>query len=182
MQEAPEQRLEAVDAPGERLRVLVPSPIGALGVELLQRVVTRVLVEPTEPMRSGFTPLHRLDVSDALDEILGRLSEYFAGARRKLEVQFDVGPSGLTVFARRVLREVAKIPYGKTRTYEGIADLSGRPAAHLQVVSILLENPIPILIPCHRVVGGSDGIGSYVGGSERKLWLLRLESQSGGLL
>jgi methylated-DNA-[protein]-cysteine S-methyltransferase len=77
-----------------------------------------------------------------------------------------------------VLKEAAKIPYGKTRTFQGIADLAGRPEAHLQVLSILLANPIPIVIACHRVVASDGGLGGYVAGAERKGWLLALESSA----
>ena len=86
------------------------------------------------------------------------------------------------MFARRVLKEVAKIPYGRTRTCQEIAEAAGRPGADRQILSVLLENPIPILIPCHRVVAGQSGIGSYVGGGERKSWLLDLESRGPELL
>jgi methylated-DNA-[protein]-cysteine S-methyltransferase len=174
MQEAQPQGLASEGVP-QPLRVLVPSPIGPLGVELLRTAITRLLIDPIGAVQATFTPLHEIDGSDFLDEVFGRLSEYFAGARRKLDLEFDLAPSGVSGYARRVLREVAKIPYGRTRTYQGLADISGRPGAAPQVVSALLANPIPILVPCHRVVAGEPGIGSYIAGAERKLWLLQLE-------
>ncbi len=157
----------------------MPSPIGLLGVELAGSAVTRLLIDPAEAERRSFTRLHDLDGSDFLDEVFGRLSEYFAGARRKLDLEFDLRPCGVNGFARRVLRETAKIPYGKTRTYQGIADAADRPEAARQVLSILLENPIPILIPCHRVINEPAAPGGYVGGGERKSWLLEMESRGG---
>ena len=175
MPEAQPQGLQ-IEGPPQPLRVLVPSPIGPLGVELLRTAVIRLLIDPLAGVQAAFTPLHEIDRSDFLDEVFGRLSEYFAGARRKLDLEFDLAPSGVSGFARRVLRETAKIPYGKTRTYRGLADVSGRPDAAMQVLSTLLANPIPILIPCHRVVGGEPGRGGYIGGAERKHWLLQLES------
>ena len=161
------------------VRVLMPSPLGPLGVELLGSAVTRLLINPPPPVQASFTPLHQLDGSDFLDEVFGRLSEYFAGARRRLDLEFNLGPCGIDGFARRVLKEAAKIPYGKTRTYRTLADGSGRPDAYRQVLSILLENPIPILIPCHRVITNQSGIGSYIGGCERKRWLIELERAGG---
>ena len=163
------------EATPQPLRVLMPSPIGPLGLELQGTAVTRLLIDPAGADRAGFTPLHKIDGSDALDEIFGHLSEYFASARRKLEIEFDLGPCGVNGLARRVLKETAKIPYGRTRTHQGLAEAIGRPDATRQVVSILLENPIPILIPCHRVVP-LKGIGSFIGGTERKRWLLEMES------
>jgi len=155
-------------------RVLMPSPIGVLGVEVTGTAVTRLRIEPPEPDRSAFVPLHQIEGSDFLDEIFGRLSEYFAGARHKIEVGFDLGPCGANGLTRRILKETAKIPYGRTRTYRAVAEAVGSPDSSLQVAAILLENPIPILIPCHRVVGETS-VGSYVGGEERKRWLLDLE-------
>ncbi|NJN37295.1 MAG: MGMT family protein [Nitrospiraceae bacterium] len=64
--------------------------------------------------------------------------------------RWDLGRTDLGAFERRVLRETAKIPFGKTRTYGAIAESAGRPEAYRQVLSILLLNPIPLLIPCHR--------------------------------
>lgn len=159
------------------LRVLMPSPIGRLGIELMGTALTRVIIEPEEPDRSSFLPLQRLDGSDSLDEIFGRLAEYFAGARRKLDLQYDLGVCGVAAFVRRVLRETAKIAYGKTRTYRDVAEASGRSDCRHEVQAILRQNPIPIVIPCHRVIADDGGLGEYVGGGQRKLWLLELERQ-----
>lgn len=169
----------------EPLRVLMPSPIGPLGMELQGTVVTRLLIDPKgakgtkEEDCARFKPLNKIAGSETLDEIFGRLSEYFAGARRKIEIDFDLAPCGLESLSRRVLKETSKIPYGRTRTYQEIAEAAGRPEAYRQVLSILLENPIPILIPCHRVVTqrSGTGSGSYIGGGDRKRWLLEMESR-----
>jgi methylated-DNA-[protein]-cysteine S-methyltransferase len=155
----------------------MPSPIGVLGVELTGSAVSRLRINPAEPERSAFTPLHEIDGSDFLDEVFGRLSEYFAGARRKLDLEVDLGPCGVHGLARRVLRETAKIPYGRIRTCHAVAESMGTPEAGRKVAAILLANPIPILIPCHRVVEDRSEIGAYVGGTEHKRWLLELERQ-----
>lgn len=169
--------MPAHEGRAEALRVLMPSPIGPLGIELLGTVVTRLWIAPAEPVLSQLVPLRKLEGSEVLDEIFGHLSEYFAGARRKLELEFDLGPSGLNPIARRVLKEVCRIPYGKTRSFTEVADSAGRSAAG-QVLAVLQENPLPILIPCHRVLTDESGLGSYVGGTDRKRWLLDLESQA----
>lgn len=164
--------------PYEPLRVLMPSPIGSVGVELCGTVITGIVIVPDRKARGTYQPLHDLDESDTLDEIFGSLAEYFAGARRKIELDFDLGPSGVAGFARRVLREAAKVGYGKTRTYSSLAEAAGRPDAYRQVLSILHENPIPILIPCHRVVTHKSGVGSFIAGEKKKRWLLDLERKS----
>lgn len=166
---------QAADTPP--LRVLVPSPIGPLGIELQGTVVTRLRIDPRGEDRARFTPLNKIGGSDALDELFGRLSEYLAGARRRIEIEVDLSSSGLDSLARRVLKETGKIPYGRTRTYQEVAEAVGRPDDYRQVLSILLENPIPILIPCHRVVTSKSGTGSYIGGTDRKRWLLDMESR-----
>jgi methylated-DNA-[protein]-cysteine S-methyltransferase len=163
------------------LRILMPSPIGALGVELLGTAVTRVTIEPAEAERSSFLPLHRIDGSDFLDEVFGRLAEYFAGARRRLDLELDLCASGTDPFARRVLKEAAKIPYGRTRTCRDLAEAVGRPDCGPEMLAILLANPLPVVIPCHRVVAEDGGVGEYVGGPRRKRWLLEMEAQGGEL-
>lgn len=171
-----ERRAPEPESGAQPLRVLMPSPLGALGVELNGKAVTRVRIEPAEPERSTYVPLCSIEGSDFLDEVFGRLSEYFAGARRRIEVELDLGPCGANGLVRRILKETLKIPYGRTRTYRAVAEATGAPDAGLQVAAVLQENPIPILIPCHRVVG-ENAIGSYVGGEERKRWLLELEGR-----
>jgi methylated-DNA-[protein]-cysteine S-methyltransferase len=164
-----------VSAPA--VRVLMPSPLGSIGVEITGAAVTLLRIAPSEPELSTFLPLHQIDGSDLLDEVFGRLSEYFAGARRKLDLKIDLGPCGATLQARRVLKETARIPYGKTRTYQVLADAANVPEGASRVQAILCENPIPILIPCHRAVADLQQIGGYVGGLDRKRWLLDLEQQ-----
>jgi methylated-DNA-[protein]-cysteine S-methyltransferase len=159
------------------VRALMPSPLGPLGVELVGAAVTRLRFSLAEPDLSTFIPLHQIDGSDVLDEIFGRLSEYFAGARRKLDVAIDFGPCGASVLVRRILKEAARIPYGKTRTYQVLAEAAHVPEGASRVAAVLHENPIPILIPCHRAVAGVHQIGGYVGGPDRKRWLLEMEQQ-----
>lgn len=163
----------------EILRVLFPSPIGDIGIELRNGIVTGLAIAPKARERRQYTLFTEVPGSDYLDleEAFGRFSEYFAGARPSPELEYDLGPSGVSGFTRRVLKEAAKIPYGKTRTYRKIATAAGRPDAYRIVLSSLLVNPIPILIPCHRVVTNKSGIGSYIGGKERKRWLLAMEKE-----
>lgn len=165
-------------AEAESLRVLLPSPIGEIGLALRGQVVTRMVIAPKGKQRRAFTPFSEVPDSDFLDEVFGRLSEYFAGARPSPDLEYDLGPSGLDTFARRVLKETVRIPFGRTRTYRKIATSAGRPDAYRLVLATLMANPIPILIPCHRVVTNKSGIGSYVGGKERKRWLIQMEREA----
>jgi methylated-DNA-[protein]-cysteine S-methyltransferase len=164
------------ESPAQPLRILMPSPLGPLGVEILGTALTRVTFDPAE--RSAFMPLHQLDGSELLDEIFGRLAEYFAGARRRLDLEVDLCASGTDPFARRVLKEAAKVPYGRTRTCRSLAEAVGRPDHGAEMAAILLANPLPVVIPCHRVVAEDGTPGEYVGGTWRKLWLQDLEARS----
>ena len=166
----------------QAIRVLMPSPIGPLGVEILGTAVTRLTIEPAGPDLPTYMPLHQIDGSDLLEEVFGRLAEYFAGARRKLDLDFNLCASGIGVFSRRVLKEAAKVPYGRTRTCREITEACGRHEGCPEVLVALRENPIPIVVPCHRVVADDGGLGDYVGGGRRKRWLLEMESQGLELL
>ena len=174
--EAPGQAAAAVAV--EPVRILLPSPIGALGIELVGERVSAVVIVPKGRQRSQFKPfvdLKRSERTDFIDEVLGRFSEYLAGARRKLDLDYDLRAMGLTGFHRRVLRQTARIPYGRTRTYQQIADTAGRPDGYRQVLSTLMANPLPLVVPCHRVVTHKSGVGSFIGGAKKKVWLLKME-------
>lgn len=169
-----------VPQPAEPVRVLVPSQLGPLGVDFHHTAISRLLFNPAARERRLYHPLSDYEDSDFLDEVFGRLSEYFAGARRNLDLEYDLGPSGLDGFARRVLKEVTRTPYGRTRNYKEIAEAAGRPEAYRQVLAIIEKNPLPILIPCHRIIPSKQGLGGYVGGAARKRWLLKMERESAG--
>jgi methylated-DNA-[protein]-cysteine S-methyltransferase len=165
----------------EPTRIRIPSPLGTLGIELTGDLLTAVVIVPKGRERDQFRPfadLKRSERSEFLDEVLGRFSEYFAGARRTLDLKYDLKAVGVTGFARRVFRQTARIPYGKTRTYREMADAAGQGELYRQVLSTLLTNPLPIVIPCHRVVPSKSGVGSYIAGARKKSWLLKLEKRT----
>lgn len=168
----------ALVPPTPPIGVLVPSQLGPLGVEFVGGVITSIVFAPAGKDKRRFTPFAEFEDSEFLDEVFGRISEYLSGARKSLELDSDIGHSGVDNFARRVLKEAARTPYGRTRTYKEIADAIGRPEAYRQVLSVLEKNPLPLLVPCHRIVPSKSGVGGYVGGSQRKRWLLKLEREA----
>jgi methylated-DNA-[protein]-cysteine S-methyltransferase len=107
--------------------------------------------------------------------VLHQLSEYFNGSRNKFEIAYDLG--GLTPFQRRVLEAVQQIPMGSYVTYLELARRIGKPKAARAVGQALGHNPIPILIPCHRVIATDGSLGGYSGpgGVQMKSELLQLE-------
>jgi methylated-DNA-[protein]-cysteine S-methyltransferase len=108
-----------------------------------------------------------------LEQVQRQLEEYFAGQRRGFEVPLDwslIGP-----FGRRVLSATAAIPYGRVLSYGEVAGVAGSPRGSRAAGNALGANPIPIVIPCHRVLRSGGALGGYGGGPERKRWLLELE-------
>lgn len=108
------------------------------------------------------------------------LRAYFAGETTTLE-RIQADPHG-TPFQRRVWEELRRIAPGTTLTYAELARAVGRPTATRAVAGANARNPVPVVIPCHRVVASGGGLGGYGGGLSRKRWLLAHEGRGGGTL
>jgi methylated-DNA-[protein]-cysteine S-methyltransferase len=108
----------------------------------------------------GWLPLPDRSANDPLRR---QLDEYFAGRRRAFDLPVDLG--GLSPFVRQVLETTAAVPAGRYETYGSMAALVGRPAAARAVGNALGSNPIPIVVPCHRVLAAGGKIGGYGGGA-----------------
>lgn len=120
-----------------------------------------------------------IDESSAeLDPARSQLDEYFDGRRLAFELPLDL--RGLNGFRRRAIDRIAAIPYGHTATYAEIAAEAGSPLAHRAAGTACATNPIPIVIPCHRVLASGGAVGGYGGGAEMKLALLNLEGGRAG--
>jgi methylated-DNA-[protein]-cysteine S-methyltransferase len=156
---------------------LTESPVGKLLVAATDRGVCRISFDP-EPdaelewlARSyGARVLHS---PNPLAPIRRQLDEYFDRKRRDFEIAVDL--SALPVFQRLVLDELRRVPYGATNTYGGLATRIGRPRAARAVGGALNRNPVPIVVPCHRIVGAGGKLVGYAGGLARKEQLLELE-------
>ena len=126
----------------------------------------------------GLTTLGASTGPDAtVQEVVGQLREYFAGQRRDFDLPLDLPP--LEPATRAVLAALQTVPYGTTVTYGELAARSGTGLPARAIGSIMGANPVPLVIPCHRVVAG-DGLGGYSGGEPgqeiaTKRWLLELE-------
>ena len=110
-----------------------------------------------------------------INMVAAQLEEYFSGERNRFSVPLDL--SGLTPFTRAVLDATYDVPFGETRTYRQIAERIGRPKATRAVGNALHNNPIPLIVPCHRILPTSTNmkLGGYAGGVETKERLLSLE-------
>jgi methylated-DNA-[protein]-cysteine S-methyltransferase len=148
----------------------VHSPIGEL------RLVSSIdaLVGLYLHGHKGAPPIdaHEGQGHPVLAEAARQLDEYFAGQRQGFQIPFDLRG---TAFQEAVWRALSAIPFGATRSYAELARALGRPGASRAVGAANARNPISILVPCHRVVGGDGGLTGYAGGLEAKRWLLAHE-------
>jgi len=153
------------------------SPVGPLLVAASTRGLCRISFDP-EPERE-VDALARafgtrvLRAPSGVDLVRRELDEYFEGRRREFDLDVDLSP--LPAFQRDVLEELVRVPYGNVDTYGGLARRIGRPRAARAVGGALNRNPIPIVVPCHRIVGSTGNLVGYAGGLERKRTLLGLE-------
>jgi methylated-DNA-[protein]-cysteine S-methyltransferase len=147
-----------------------PSPIGDLLLVANEEGLLEVHFPPALPPRRSqraFGPL---------TEVIRQLSEYFAGSRKEFDVPLALHG---TPFQLDVWRALQRIPYGETRSYEQIAHSIGRPTATRAVGAANGANPIPIIVPCHRVIGKNGALTGFGGGIPVKRKLLDLECSSG---
>ena len=114
--------------------------------------------------------------SPILRRLKVELTEYFDGKRRSFDLPLDLG--GLSDFARAVLRECARVPYGQTAPYSGLAKAVGKPKAARAVGRVMAHNPVPFLIPCHRVIGADGSLTGFGGGIDMKRRLLDFERRT----
>jgi len=110
-----------------------------------------------------------------LDEPRRELDEYFAGRRRAFDLTLDLRL--LSDFTRRILAATAEIPYGEVSTYKQVATAAGSPRGSRAAGNALGSNPLPIVLPCHRVLHSGGGLGGYTGGLARKRVLLAIEGR-----
>ena len=153
---------------------LADSPVGTLLLATTERGVCRISFDP-EPDLDELARtfgLRVLRVPGRLDPLQRELEEYFEGRRHAFEVPIDLRA---TPFQESVLRELARVPFGRVETYGSLAKRIGKPRAARAVGGALNRNPIAIVLPCHRVVGTNGSLTGYAGGLERKAALLQLE-------
>ncbi len=112
-----------------------------------------------------------------LDSAAAQLDDYFAGTRHTFELPVDYALS--TGFRRMVQRHLPHIGYGHTQTYKEVAALVGNPKAVRAVGTACATNPLPVVVPCHRVLRSDGGLGGYIGGLDAKTTLLTLEADTG---
>jgi methylated-DNA-[protein]-cysteine S-methyltransferase len=155
---------------------LLETPLGTLLVAASEAGLCRISYDP-DPEREAerLAREHGLRVLRSprpVDAARRQLDEYFEQRRRQFDLELDVRAAP---FHLRVLDELARVPYGELTTYGALAARADHPKAARAVGTVMNRNPIPIVLPCHRVVGANGSLVGYGGGLERKEQLLRLE-------
>ena len=157
------------------------SPVGRLLLARTQRGLVRIAyLDGSEQEEAVLEQLAEklspriLAAPARLDETRRELDQYFAGSRDRFEVAVDW--SLTRGFGRRVLEATSRIPFGSSSTYQRVAAEAGSPRGYRAAGNALGANPIPIVVPCHRVLHATGGLGGYTGGLQRKRLLLAIES------
>lgn len=160
--------VRTVESPFGDLLVAV-TPIGLVRVAFAVEVHDDVLGDLARRVSPRI-----LETPRRTDEVARELAEYFAGRRRQFDLDLDLRLVG--GFRRQVVEALRGIPYGATATYGALAVGLDNPRAVRAVGSACAHNPVPVVVPCHRVVRSDGTIGNYLGGTDAKRALLDLES------
>jgi methylated-DNA-[protein]-cysteine S-methyltransferase len=147
----------------------VDTPIGTLTVVTAETGIRRILWDGEPPPEGAVE-----GGSDILDAAVTQIQEYFAGARRTFDLPLDLGG---TPFQQKVWLELGSIPFGTTISYGEQARRVGRPQAARAVGAANGRNPVPIVLPCHRVIGSGGALTGFGGGLDTKRTLLRHEAE-----
>ena len=175
----------AEDGLAEVAYARIDGPVGRLVAAATPRGLVRIayelenggLDEVLDRLAKRLSP-RIVEAPGRLDGVRRELDEYFAGRRRDFDLTLDWGLVG-SGFARSVLQAAIAIPYGSTSTYREVAGAAGSPNGYRAAGNALGANPIPIVVPCHRVLASTGGLGGYTGGLHRKRLLLGIEGAGG---
>ncbi len=151
---------------------IVETPIGELLLAATDRGLARIHFDPNGDEEELARTFGNRVLRSPLDDVRRELDEYFAGRRHDFDLPLDLR---VVPFNAEVLGELAQVPYGTTTTYGALAAKVGRPRAARAIGTVMNRNPIPIVLPCHRVIGANGSLTGYGGGLDRKLKLLQLE-------
>lgn len=151
---------------------ITESPVGELFIAATPRGLCRISYE-IEGRDEELACVFGVRVlRTPLDDVRRELDEYFEGRRREFDLPIDLR---VAPFPEAVLHELARVPYGSTDTYGALARKVGKPKAARAVGTVMNRNPIPIVLPCHRIVGANGSLTGYAGGLHVKRALLALE-------
>lgn len=151
----------------------ISTPIGNLTVEAGEQGIQRIHFPGDFSPEKGEHKKTNFKIQHILSDTVNQLQEYFSGKRKTFNLPMEL--KGLPPYHAETLKEVSKVSYGETASYGEIANRTGNPGAARAVGNANARNPIPIIIPCHRIIAANGGLGGYGGRLDRKEFLLRLE-------
>ncbi|MES2156884.1 MAG: methylated-DNA--[protein]-cysteine S-methyltransferase [Pseudomonadota bacterium] len=154
---------------------ILPSPVGDLTLVASDRGLVAVLWPDDDPARVRLPRLHDQGDHPVLVQAAIQLADYFAGKRQGFDLPLDFRG---TMFQQGVWTALLTIPFGETRSYGAIAQAIGQPTASRAVGAANGRNPLSIIAPCHRVIGGNGALTGFAGGMETKRWLLDFERRT----
>ncbi len=153
------------------------TPLGEMILAADGKAIVALLWKREELARIGIEASTESASHPLLKRAAKQLKEYFAGTRREFDLPLDLQG---TIFQKRIWRELRKIPFSQTWSYQELARRAGNPLAIRAAGTANGKNPICILVPCHRVVRLTGAPGGYAGGMENKAWLLAMEKRVSG--
>lgn len=156
---------------------IMSSPIGKLLLAKSTRGLNHIIFEHKIQqyetiIGNAFPDQKIINNDDVLKTEVNQLNEYFYGKRKNFDIRLDIE---MPPFYQKVLNIVNKIPYGRYLSYQEVASKAGNPKATRAAGSANARNPIPVIIPCHRVLASGGKLGGYGGGIKIKKYLLKLE-------
>lgn len=156
---------------------IIPSPLGLIGLAFTSKGLCRIKIQIAsetafhEELRTDYHSIP--EKKEPLNSLKKQFSLYFAGKLRDFSCPFDLEEG--TPFQKKVWRKLLAVPYGSTRSYEWLAKAVGKPGACRAIGNANGQNPLPIIVPCHRIVRKNGDLGGYTGGTHIKQFLLNLE-------
>jgi len=154
----------------------INTPVGILGLvrddDRLLRVYLPNEVISEQILQKYYPNVDFFENKSGFEDTINQLTEYFNGKRKVFNIKTKIGASP---FYKQVLAEVAKVPYGRTTSYSQIAQKLNNPKAARAVGTANACNPLPIIIPCHRIITKNGNLGGYAGGLKMKKYLLEFE-------
>ena len=157
----------------------IDTPIGILGLVRDADLLLRISLPNEEISKLALRKIYQnediVENKSGFEDTINQLTEYFDGKRQvfTIKTKFETSP-----FYTKVLEEVTRVPYGKTVSYSQIAQKLKNPKATRAVGTANARNPLPIIIPCHRIIANNNKLGGYAGGLKMKKYLLKFEREN----
>lgn len=158
---------------------IIKTPIGELELVRDKQNLLKIQL-PNEKLNKeelniSFPNREIIETNSGFEDVVQQLNEYFNGNRKHFNINYKLN---ISQFYKNALMEVSKVPYGNTSTYSAIAQKLNNPKAVRAVGTANAKNPIPIIIPCHRIINSNGKLGGYAGGLDMKNQLLKFEKNN----